>query len=275
MPVSYKPSTDTTNSHTFKVPDYPEAADGPLAFKNFALDLSLIIPPIGSILPFVGDAAPTGWFICDGSTKTNTSAPALAVLCGTKFGSAPAGSFRLPNLRGRSIFGVDTSQTEFDVVGKTGGGKNTTITLANFPAHKHNVASHEHTASATITVSNPPASGAGSTLHTHGLTGTTDLGGSHSHGGVVSASSVTVNNNTTTGGSAARIGSVSNTQSGTASSHSHGIATAGVPHIHPATADIVVSSAPAVDTNEVGAADPTPLPTLSPSLAMNFIIRAA
>lgn len=40
---------------------------------------------------------------------------------------------------GRVLVGVDTGQAEFDVVEETGGAKTHTLTLAEMPAHFHNI----------------------------------------------------------------------------------------------------------------------------------------
>jgi hypothetical protein len=45
---------------------------------------------------------------------------------------------------GRVPVGVDTSQTEFDSVEKTGGEKTHTLTIAEMPSHKHNVYDKGH-----------------------------------------------------------------------------------------------------------------------------------
>lgn len=44
---------------------------------------------------------------------------------------------------GRTIFGVDPLQAEFDAVEETGGAKTVTLTVANLPKHKH-VMTHSH-----------------------------------------------------------------------------------------------------------------------------------
>jgi microcystin-dependent protein len=51
---------------------------------------------------------------------------------------------------GRVPVGVDTSQTEFNTVEKTGGAKTHTLTVNEMPSHKHSVADsgHSHSFSA-------------------------------------------------------------------------------------------------------------------------------
>lgn len=55
---------------------------------------------------------PNGWYIANGLNGTD-------------------------NILGRMIVGQDSTQDEFDIVGKTGGEKNVTLTNAQIPAHAH------------------------------------------------------------------------------------------------------------------------------------------
>jgi len=67
--------------------------------------------PTGTIVPFAGSVAPTGWLLCAGQTASQTGATAaLFAVCGTTFGPASGGTFTLPDLRGRVIAGVDSNQ---------------------------------------------------------------------------------------------------------------------------------------------------------------------
>ena len=51
---------------------------------------------------------------------------------------------------GKTIIGIDTSDTDFNSVNKTGGSKEVVLTVPNLPAHSHTVGdnSHSHTANA-------------------------------------------------------------------------------------------------------------------------------
>lgn len=69
--------------------------------------------PIGAIIAYPSNNIPNGWLECNGSTITSTNYPELYDLIGGT----------LPNLKGRVIVGQDTSQTEFDTLGETGGSK--------------------------------------------------------------------------------------------------------------------------------------------------------
>lgn len=167
MPVSYVP---TGSGNRFSIPDYPEAADGPKAFRDYSDLLQLLLPPVGSVVPHVGDTAPSGpWLPCNGGEFDTATYPRLAALCGTKFGTAAAGKFKVPDLRGRTIVGLNSADADFSTVGKTGGSATFTLTQGNIPAH-------DHTINHTLTT----ASG-GDHTHAISIAGTTGSAGSHSH----------------------------------------------------------------------------------------------
>jgi microcystin-dependent protein len=64
-------------------------------------------------------------------------------------------------MKGRIPVGYDSSQSEFDALGETGGAKTHTLTTSEMPSHTHTQDSHNHTQNA----------------HGH----TTVNGGSHAH----------------------------------------------------------------------------------------------
>lgn len=70
------------------------------------LALSEIIPP-GTIFPYGGSVAPTGWLICDGSSISRAEYAALFSVIGTSFGDGVSSTtmFNLPDLRGMFLRG--------------------------------------------------------------------------------------------------------------------------------------------------------------------------
>jgi len=165
---------------------------------------------------------------------------------------------------------VDTSQTEFDVVGKTAGAKTVTLTTSNLPSHTHSAPSHNHDASHNLSV----ADGGGHS-HTPGSLVVSILAnGAHTH----TFASGGNHDNTTTGGSANRASNLSTGTTSSGGSHGHsGIisgATSEAPaHSHTLSGGVTVALSGATTTGATGSGTATT--TLSPSLAMNFIIRAA
>ncbi|MBL8033901.1 MAG: tail fiber protein [Leptospiraceae bacterium] len=64
--------------------------------------------PPGLIVAYGGATAPTGWFICNGTTVSRTTYAALFTAIGTTFGSGNGTTtFHLPDLRGRFLRGAD------------------------------------------------------------------------------------------------------------------------------------------------------------------------
>ena len=80
---------------------------------------------------------PTDYRLCDGSLLSVSEYPGLFENVGTTFGGNGVDSFALPDLRGRFIVGYDTSNTDYNVIGKTGGTKEVTLTKAQLPEHNH------------------------------------------------------------------------------------------------------------------------------------------
>lgn len=76
-------------------------------------DLWSSIPgiPAGSIIPFGGPAAPSGWLLCDGSEVQISEYSTLFDIIKYSYGDPETllglGTFRLPDLRGRFPLGVD------------------------------------------------------------------------------------------------------------------------------------------------------------------------
>jgi microcystin-dependent protein len=75
---------------------------------------------VGEIRMYAGSTPPNGWLLCDGSAVSRTTYAALFV-----------------------PVGLDTSQTEFNQLGKTGGAKTHQLTVNELPAHYHNNPSAE------------------------------------------------------------------------------------------------------------------------------------
>lgn len=69
------------------------------------------------ISPFGGLSAnvPTGWLLCDGSAVSQTTyANLYAVLGANAYGSDAGGNFYLPDLKGRTVFGLNADNGDVD-----------------------------------------------------------------------------------------------------------------------------------------------------------------
>ena len=103
--------------------------------------------PVGMITPFAGSAAPTGWFLCSGQAVSRTTYASLFAVVGTTYGVGDGSTtFNLPDLRGRTIAGIDnmggTDAGRLDIANSSGtvvGAQYVTLTSAQsgVPAHSH------------------------------------------------------------------------------------------------------------------------------------------
>jgi len=93
------------------------------------------IPISGTIL-WWNPALPDGFIECDGSLHNIATYPELFALLGYYFGGADDW-FQLPEPSGRMIVGAGASP--FNSVGNTGGSETHTLTIAEMPAHTHNL----------------------------------------------------------------------------------------------------------------------------------------
>lgn len=114
-------------------------ADATIVAGDIASATLKLLCPVGSISPYAGASAPTGWLLCDG-TAISGSYTELIALVGAN----------TPDLRGRFLYGKTAAGTGSTLLG-TGG--STTISEANLPAHSHaagtlstsTTGSHQHT----------------------------------------------------------------------------------------------------------------------------------
>ena len=94
--------------------------------------------PIGGIIAFASDTIPNGWLLCDGRAVSRTEYSELFKAIGTKHGSGNGSTtFNLPNPKGRTLVGKDSTDTDFNELGKTSGEKTHTLTVDEMPSHTH------------------------------------------------------------------------------------------------------------------------------------------
>jgi microcystin-dependent protein len=74
----------------------------------------------------------TGWLLCNGQEVSQTQYKRLYDDLGATFntGGETAGCFRVPNIAGKTIVGLDSTDTDWDTLGETRGDK-------NLAAHAH------------------------------------------------------------------------------------------------------------------------------------------
>jgi microcystin-dependent protein len=149
--------------------------------------------PTGSLMPYAGAAAPSGWLLCAGQEVSRTTYVDLFTVVSATYGSGDGSTtFNLPDLRGRSVFGKDD-------MGGTAANRITnavsgiTATTLGAAGGDQRLATHTHTASQaahTHTVTDPG--------HTHTLPGNTVTSGpGFAGGGAYGYAGATTNSSTT------------------------------------------------------------------------------
>lgn len=96
---------------------------------------------VGEIRMFAGNYPPKGWAFCDGTILPITDNESLYSIIGVTYGGDGTTNFKLPDLRGRLPLHKGTnskSGTEY-AMGQTGGTETVALTLAQLPAHTHEV----------------------------------------------------------------------------------------------------------------------------------------
>lgn len=94
--------------------------------------------PTGTVVPFAGSNAPNDYLICDGSAISRQKYSKLFEVIGTTYGSGDGDStFNLPNLKGKIPVGLNSEDSDFNILGKTGGEKTHILKVNEIPPHNH------------------------------------------------------------------------------------------------------------------------------------------
>jgi microcystin-dependent protein len=156
-------------------PTAPTAAAGTNTTQLATTEFVQVASPTGAVVAFAGSSAPTNWLLCYGQAVSRTTYAALFAVVSTTYGVGDGTTtFNLPDLRGRTVAGVDnmggSDAGRIDIANSSGtvvGSQYVTLTGAQsgVPAHSHantasfsgsfsgSAASHNHTQNA----------------HTHGI----------------------------------------------------------------------------------------------------------
>lgn len=109
-----------------------------LKFKSEKTIISKDSLPIGSVIEWYSDEIPDNWLICDGSAVSRSLYNDLYKVLGTRYGAGNGSStFNLPDLKDRIPIGKNTSNNNFNVLGKTGGEEQHQMTIYELPKHNH------------------------------------------------------------------------------------------------------------------------------------------
>ena len=113
--------------------------------NTFQDNIEKSVCPVGTIVSYAGLTAPNGWLICNGQSLSKNDYLDLFNVIEYTYGGEND-NFNIPNLNGKIPVGLDTTQTEFNEIGKTGGEKTHTLTVNEIPEHVHQIGGSGSTA---------------------------------------------------------------------------------------------------------------------------------
>lgn len=90
----------------------------------------------------------SGWLLCQGQTLSIAQYSALFAVIGTNYGGDGVSTFNIPDLRGRAVVGIGSS----NALGQVYGSESKSLTVANLPAHNHGTILSVNNGSATANV---------------------------------------------------------------------------------------------------------------------------
>ncbi|WP_165792335.1 phage tail protein [Thalassospira lohafexi] len=95
--------------------------------------------PVATVLSFAGSSAPDGFMLCDGAELLASEYADLFATIGTTYGAGQApGSFKLPDMRGRTPIGAGQGDGLTDrVIGVADGEETHQLTVDEMPEHDH------------------------------------------------------------------------------------------------------------------------------------------
>lgn len=143
--ISVSRLKDISNVQISGIPQNNSLLSYSSAISSWVADPSFLMP-IGSIGKFGGSSLPSDYIACDGSQISKTTyAKLYSVIKDTySLGTETTGNFRLPNIAGRLLVGLDGASSEFQYLGQTGGSSTQTLTVNQIPSHTHIQNAHTH-----------------------------------------------------------------------------------------------------------------------------------
>lgn len=140
------PMTGALNMNGFKITNVGEGATDTDAATIGQVKSSV---PVGVVISFSGNAAPSGWMLCYGQPISRTLYSALFSVIGTSFGSGDGSTtFNLPDCRGRvdagkdDMGGSDSARLSIwgslsKAIGGVFGSQSHVISINEMPPHDH------------------------------------------------------------------------------------------------------------------------------------------
>lgn len=143
--------------------------------------------PTGSVLPFAGSVAPSGYLLATGGTRLIAEYPRLFDVIGTTYGGNGTTTFGIPDMRGRVPVGVSPGDSDFGALNDAVGAKTHTLTTAQMPAHNHSITRPPWRTSERVTGNQthaPNGTYAWHTQNTTGEGGIANAGGGGAHNNI-------------------------------------------------------------------------------------------
>jgi len=152
--------------------------------------------PAGSVMPYAGSTAPSGWLLSYGQAISRSTYATLFAAIGTTYGVGDGSTtFNVPDLRGRLVAGQDdmggTSANRLtgqsggvngDTLGASGGAETHTLTTAELASHTHGAGSFGVAGSTSGSSSGVArTNGTTQTASVTGTSGATGSGGAHNN----------------------------------------------------------------------------------------------
>lgn len=155
-------------------------------------------PGVGEVRTWLGASDPNAnWMVMDGRAISRTAYATLFALIGTTHGAGDGSTtFNIPNAKGRTLVGLDATDTKFDTLGEKGGASTATLAETNLPSHTHAIdhdhgsfttasgGTHDHghmAAPSTGGLTGGMANGSGTFTEHTGVNGVTSTGSEHTH----------------------------------------------------------------------------------------------
>jgi microcystin-dependent protein len=135
------------------------------------------------------ETLPVNYLLCDGAAVSRTTYADLFAAIGTTYGTGDGSiTFNLPNTKGKVLVGYNSSESEFNSMGKTGGEKTHALTTTEMPSHYHYVSlttstngAHTHSYKKGDPSDNSITEASGSYDEYDDISATTGSAGNHSH----------------------------------------------------------------------------------------------
>ena len=103
---------------------------------SFTINEITANPPVGSFNAYLGTVDPSGWVICDGVERDNsTGLYNTLISLGIGIGSSSSNyKYTPPDLKNKMLYGSSNGDTL-----STGGSSTVTLTTSNLPSHNHSI----------------------------------------------------------------------------------------------------------------------------------------